>query len=85
MTALRRLLASNGTGVSGFPFFAGPVDRSARVLGQGAVQLQGGIAMTLEYKAGHYFKRLTMLENLFGDTEHHLRAVSDAGGLVAAD
>ena len=33
MTALRRLLASNGTGVSGFPFFAGPVDRSLRVLG----------------------------------------------------
>ena len=33
MTALRRLLASNGTGVSGFPFFAGPVDRSQRVLG----------------------------------------------------
>ena len=33
MTALRRLLASNGTGVSGFPFFAGPVDRSVRVLG----------------------------------------------------
>jgi penicillin amidase len=33
MTALRRLLASNGTGVSGFPFFAGPADRSLRVLG----------------------------------------------------
>ena len=33
MTALRRLLASNGTGVSGFPFFAGPIDRSLRVLG----------------------------------------------------
>ena len=26
MTALRRLLASNGTGASGFSFFAGPVD-----------------------------------------------------------
>jgi penicillin amidase len=33
MTALRRLLASNGTGISGFAFFAGPVDRSVRVLG----------------------------------------------------
>ena len=61
------------------------VNRSAHALGQEAVQLQGGIAMTLEYKAGHYFKRLTMLENLFGDTEHHLRAVSASGGLVAAD
>ena len=61
------------------------INRSARKLGQEAVQLQGGIAVTMEYKAGHYFKRLTMLENLFGDTEHHLRAVSASGGLVASD
>jgi penicillin G amidase len=33
MTALRRLLASNGTGASGIPFFAGPVGRDTAVLG----------------------------------------------------
>jgi hypothetical protein len=38
--------------------------------------------MTQEYKAGHYFKRLTMIEQWFGDTDHHLRTVADAGGLV---
>jgi penicillin G amidase len=33
MTALRRLLASNGTGASGIQFFAGPVGRDTAVLG----------------------------------------------------
>ncbi|MFT8243818.1 acyl-CoA dehydrogenase family protein [Roseomonas sp. BN140053] len=61
------------------------VNRAARHVGQEAVQLQGGIAMTLEYKAGHYFKRLTVLENQFGDTEHHLRAVAAADRLVEAE
>ena len=58
------------------------VNRSARLVGQEAVQLQGGIAMTMEYKAGHYFKRLAMAEILFGDTDHHLRAVVDSPGIV---
>jgi pimeloyl-CoA dehydrogenase small subunit len=58
------------------------VNRSARFVGQEAVQLHGGIAMTWEYKAGHYFKRLTAAELMFGDTDHHLRAVMETGGLV---
>jgi len=58
------------------------VNRSARQVGQEAVQLHGGIAMTWEYKAGHYFKRLTANGLLFGDTDHHLRAVIHDGGMV---
>ncbi len=54
------------------------VNRSARLVGQEAIQLHGGIGMTMEYKAGHYFKRLAMIETLFGDTEHHLRVVAGA-------
>jgi pimeloyl-CoA dehydrogenase small subunit len=57
------------------------INQSARQVGQEAIQLHGGIAMTLEYKAGHYFKRLTMVGSLFGDTDHHLGVVADAGGL----
>jgi pimeloyl-CoA dehydrogenase small subunit len=59
------------------------IDDSARMVGQAAIQLHGGIGMTQEYKAGHYFKRLTMIGMTFGDTDHHLRAVADAGGLIA--
>ncbi|MBY0336209.1 MAG: acyl-CoA dehydrogenase family protein [Acetobacteraceae bacterium] len=58
--------------------------RAARFVGQQSIQLHGGIAMTMEYAAGHYFKRLTVNEAAFGDTDHHLRALADAGGLVQA-
>jgi pimeloyl-CoA dehydrogenase small subunit len=48
------------------------IGRSGKFVGQQAVQLHGGIAMTDEYKAGHYFKRLTMIGSQFGDADHHL-------------
>jgi pimeloyl-CoA dehydrogenase small subunit len=60
------------------------INRAARLVGQSAVQLHGGIGVTMEYRAGHYFKRLTMIESLFGDTEYHLRQVDRAGGLLEA-
>lgn len=58
------------------------INRSCRLIGQEAVQLHGGIGMTMEYIGAHYFKRLTMIESLFGDTPHHLRRAA-AEGLVA--
>ena len=57
---------------------------SGKFIGQQVVQLHGGIGMTLEYKIGHYFKRLTAMESLLGDTDHHLAALARAGGLIAA-
>ncbi|MGX9965659.1 acyl-CoA dehydrogenase family protein [Roseomonas sp. F4] len=60
------------------------VAKNADQLGKDAIQLHGGIAVTEEYKAGHYFKRLTMLAGLFGDVDHHLRIVVAAGGLPEA-
>ena len=60
------------------------VAKLADQLGKDAIQLHGGIAMTEEYKAGHYFKRLTMIGTLFGDVDHHLRVVVAAGGLPEA-
>src|SRR5919204_260512 len=58
------------------------IGKSLKFVGQQSIQLHGGIGMTMEAKIGHYFKRLTMIENTFGDTDYHLRRVSDAGGLV---
>ncbi len=58
------------------------IGRSARFVGQQAIQLHGGVGMTMEYKIGHYFKRLTMIESLFGDADYHLRRVSEQGGLI---
>jgi pimeloyl-CoA dehydrogenase small subunit len=60
------------------------IGRSGRFVGQQAIQLHGGIGMTMEYKAGHYFKRLTAIDALFGDADHHLATLAGLGGLVAA-
>ena len=48
------------------------IGKSGRFVGQQAIQLHGGIGMTDEYSAGHYFKRLTMIDQTFGDADHHL-------------
>jgi alkylation response protein AidB-like acyl-CoA dehydrogenase len=60
------------------------IARSARLVGQGAIQLHGGMGMTAEYPAGDYFKRLTAIETDFGDAEHHLRRLAELGGVFPA-
>ena len=49
---------------------------SMRFVGQQCIQMHGGIGVTDEYIASHYFKRLTVMEMSFGDTLHHLGEVS---------
>ena len=60
---------------------------SMRFVGTQCIQLHGGIGVTDEYVASHYFKRLTMIEVGFGDTLHHLGEVSarmlDTAGVFA--
>ncbi len=60
------------------------INKSGKFVGAEAVQLHGGIGMTEECHAGHYMRRLTMLELMFGDTSHHLQQLARCGGLVAA-
>jgi pimeloyl-CoA dehydrogenase small subunit len=59
------------------------IGRSAKFIGQQAVQLHGGIAMTWEYKVGHLFKRLTMIDAAYGDADVHVRRLADRGSLLA--
>ncbi len=49
------------------------VGKGGRFVGQGAVQLHGGMGMTDELNVGHYFKRLTTIDTLFGNVDYHLR------------
>ena len=60
------------------------IGRSGRLVGQQAIQLHGGIGMTMEYKVGHYFKRVTMIDTMFGDADHHLRELARRGAPPAA-
>lgn len=61
------------------------IGRAGRFIGQQAVQLHGAIGITAEYKVGHAFKRLTAIDALFGDVDHHLDVLTEAGGLAGAD
>jgi pimeloyl-CoA dehydrogenase small subunit len=48
------------------------IGKAGRIVGQGAVQILGGMGMTDELALGHYFKRVTMIDTLYGNTDHHL-------------
>ena len=49
------------------------VGKSGKFVGQSAVQLHGGMGMTDELNIGHYFKRLTIIDTMFGNVDHHLK------------
>jgi len=49
------------------------IGKAGRFIGQNAVQLHGGMGMTDELNVGHYFKRLTMIDTMFGNVDHHLK------------
>lgn len=49
------------------------VAKACRTVGQGAVQIHGGMGMTEEFAVGHYFRRAAVIEGLFGSVDHHLR------------
>lgn len=48
------------------------VGTSGRLVGEEAVQLHGGMGVTDELDVAHYFKRITTLDLLFGNADHHL-------------
>ncbi len=54
------------------------IGKAGRFVGQQAVQLHGGMGMTDELNVGHYFKRLTMMDTLFGNVDHHLKRFTNA-------
>ena len=60
------------------------IGQSARFIGQQAIQLHGGIGVTDEYVVGHWFKRLTLMEAEFGDTDHHLAEFARSGSFIEA-
>jgi hypothetical protein len=35
--------------------------------------------MTMEYKLGHYFKRVTAIDTVFGDADYHLGLLTKTG------
>ena len=57
------------------------IGKSARIIGQEAIQMHGAIGVTAEYKVGHAFKRLTAIDAFLGDRDYHLAKLVEAGGV----
>ena len=53
------------------------IGKAGRLISQDAVQIHGGMGMTDELNVGHFFKRVTMIESQFGNTDWHLRRYTD--------
>jgi alkylation response protein AidB-like acyl-CoA dehydrogenase len=61
------------------------INQAARFVGQQAVQLHGGMGVTDELPAAHYFKRLAMIELTLGDADHHLARFIAQPGFAQAE
>jgi butyryl-CoA dehydrogenase len=59
------------------------VCKACRKVGQGAVQIHGAMGLTEELAVGHYFRRATVIESLFGSLDYHIRRYERLGNSVA--
>ncbi|HEY5293323.1 MAG TPA: acyl-CoA dehydrogenase family protein, partial [Burkholderiales bacterium] len=54
------------------------IGRSGRAISQEAIQLHGGMGVSNELAAGHYAKRLTLINATLGDVDHHAERFASA-------
>lgn len=73
MAAMRLDEGYNSAAQKAVSAFKVQIGKSGRFVGQNAVQLHGGMGMTEELSVGHYFKRLTTIDTMFGNTDFHLK------------
>ena len=65
--------ADSKKSISGLKYQIG---KASKFIGQQSIQLHGGMGVTDELNVGHFFKRLTTIKTIFGDTDYHLRRYS---------
>lgn len=56
------------------------VGQAARFVGQQAVQLHGAMGVAEEFAAGHWFKRLAVIDSALGNVDHHLSRFASLPG-----
>jgi hypothetical protein len=56
------------------------IGKSARLVGQGAVQIHGGMGMTDELPVSHYFKRAALIETQLGSVDYHAARIEQCDG-----
>ena len=53
------------------------IAKSAKTVGEEAVQIHGGMGMTDDLNIGHYLKRLISITTLFGDADFHQKRFNE--------
>ncbi|MCP1198486.1 acyl-CoA dehydrogenase family protein [Notoacmeibacter sp. MSK16QG-6] len=56
--------------------------QEGRKAAETAIQLHGGVGVTMEYAISHYFKRVTVNDMLFGNADHHISRLAEMGSLL---
>jgi alkylation response protein AidB-like acyl-CoA dehydrogenase len=56
------------------------IGKSARLVGQGAVQIHGGMGMTDELPVSHYFRRAALIETQLGSVDYHAARIEQCDG-----
>lgn len=77
--AAMQMDANDGVAAKAVSAAKSRVGKAARLIGQEAVQLHGGIGVTEELDVGHLFKRLTTIQFMFGSTDFHTRRFTESG------
>lgn len=54
------------------------IGQAGKLVGQEAIQLHGGMGMSWEFDVGHYFKRLTVIAQILGNSDWHLEKLIEA-------
>ena len=52
------------------------IGKAGKFIGQQAIQIHGGMGVTDELNIGHFFKRLTTIGTIFGNSDFHLKRYS---------
>jgi alkylation response protein AidB-like acyl-CoA dehydrogenase len=56
------------------------IGKAGKLVGQDAIQIHGGMGLTDELSTTHYFKRVTVIENMFGNSRFHLKRFAALAG-----
>lgn len=75
--ALSSLDESQGTRSKALAAAKAHIGKSGQFVCGQSIQLHGGIGVTEEYVIGHYFKRMTLINNALGSSMHHFEKLAE--------
>ncbi|MDO7836695.1 acyl-CoA dehydrogenase family protein [Sphingobium sp. HBC34] len=69
---------------TGYAAIKAVIGKAGRFVAQYSVQLHGGIGVSEEHMISHYFRRLTAIGMVLGDTESQIARLAELGGFTSA-